>query len=181
MPMDFFDHIVPDLEDVIRPSSSATSNSGVSNSAVRVSAVDDLETESFGAVQLFDASDDIPVDNSSYDRALIEAHLSNTQAALPKLRWEEGFLGDIFGDNPTGVPNIVNVSLQPPDSAEATSSTDVAVPSVETLKRKADGAHFSSAIKVISDTDFLEQQKQFCRMLYASGNQFFALYNMRGL
>lgn len=84
--MDFFDHIVPDLEDVIRPSSSATSNSGVSNSAVRVSAVDDLETESFGAVQLFDASDDIPVDNSSYDRALIEAHLSNTQAALPKLR-----------------------------------------------------------------------------------------------
>ena len=167
--MEFDEHIVPDLEDVIAETNGASLSmsivSGVvgssnSNVATGVTA-DTVDTDaSFEVIRSAVVSDHLYVDPSVSDRALLEAHVSNSKAALPKFCWEEGVLGEVFGSDNTHIPNILNLSVQPPDLEPATSSATVALPLAGTLKRKSDDSFYTSAVKVINDADFFEQEKQ---------------------
>ena len=84
-------------------------------------------------------------------------------------------MGDIFGTDVTSLPSILSGPLHQPDFEPEASAADMATSGVGTLKRKVDDAHYTSAVKVISDTDFLEQQKQVWNSALCKWQSIFAL------
>ncbi len=95
--MDDFDFIVPDLEDAISrdptcaPACSPASAIGVGSLDGHGTTVESIHTDVSDSV--FHPSvgkSSSGVDSCVYDRALMESHLSNSHAALPKFCWGEG-------------------------------------------------------------------------------------------
>ena len=154
--MDYIDSLVPDLEDVIAEQQSIdagwTSDHSVGACSLEVNSVS-VDTVNSETEAVESGAFNLPAtsgwDDSTFDRALLEPHISNSHAALPKFCWEESIFGDIFGNDSTGIPNMLNVTLQPPGFDSASSASGVAVPNVGTLKRKSDDSHYVAAVKVI--------------------------------
>ena len=143
------------------PSCPSASAIGISSLDGHGTTVESIQTDVLDNVVSFSAGSSCSgLDPSAYDRTWMESHLSNSQAALPKFCWEEGILGDIFGSEGMSLPNILSAPLHQPDVEPVTSVADMATSTVGTLKRKSDDSHYTAAVKVVNDTDFLEQQKQ---------------------
>ena len=180
---DFQDVIVPDLEDFIETLAvpSVTPSVPITDGwSVVPSAVDSGETDRDDYDVCSGVTTDLQyVDNSTFDRMLIEAHLTNVHSALPKFCWEEGVLGDIFSGSSSSLPSMLNVVLpQPDDSNAAEPSTASIVTGI--LKRKFDGSFYASSVKVISDKDYIEQQQQLWASALCKWESIFCIVDYQG-
>ena len=131
--MEFFDYTVPDVEDVISgmsrraPPTPDDSLPVASNSALQDSS-DSVDSAEFVNPSSSHEHSHV-IDNADYDMILLEAQFSNSQAALPRLCWEEGIFNDIFGNTPSNIPNLLNILLQQPDLEPVIPRADVSLPS----------------------------------------------------
>ena len=181
--MEFFDSMVPDFEGfdsekaACAPSCPSASAIGGSSLDGHGTTVEPISTDVLDNVVSFSVgSSSSGVDPSVYDRTWMESHFSNSQAALPKFCREEGILGEIFGSEGMSLPNILSAPLHQPDVEPVTMATS----SVGTLKRKSDDSHYTAAVKVINDTDFLEQQKQLWNSALCKWQTIFCIVHQEG-
>ena len=180
---DFQDVIAPDLEDFIEtiavpsvtPSVPITDGWSVVPSAVDSGVTDRVDHEVCAGV----TTDMQYVDNSTFDRMLIDAHLTNVHSALPKFCWEEGVLGDIFSGSSSSLPSMLNVVLPQPDDSNVTVPSTAAV-GTGILKRKFDGSFYASSVKVISDKDYIEQQQQLWASALCKWESIFCIVDYQG-
>ena len=119
------------------------------------------------------------VRNATFDRMLVDAHLTNVQAALPKFCWEEGVSGDIFGSNSSSLPNMLNVVLPQPDDVRA-AEPSATLASARILKRKFDSSFYASSVKVISDKGYIEQQHHVWASALCEWESNFCIVNHQG-
>ena len=180
---DFQDVIAPDLEDFIEnfavpsvtPSVPITDGWSLVPSAVDSGETDHDDNNVYSGV----TTDHQFVDNSTFDRMLIDAHLMNVHTALPKFCWEEGVLGGIFSGSSSSLPSMLNVVLPQPDDFNAaepsTASTGTGI-----LKRKFDGSFYASSVKVISDKDYIEQQQQLRASALCKWESIFCIVDYQG-
>ena len=119
------------------------------------------------------------VHDATFDRMLVDAHLTNVQAALPKCCWEEGVSGDIFGSNSSLLPNMLNVVLPQPDDVRA-AEPSATLASARILKRKFDSSFYTSSVKVISDKGYIEQQHQVWASALCEWESNFCIVNHQG-
>ena len=175
--------IAPDLEDFIETSAvpSVTPNVPISAGwSVVPSAVESGETD----LEENDVSSGVTtdlqyVDNSTFDRMLIDAHLTNVHSALPKFCWEEGVLGDIFSSSSSFLPSMLNVVLPQPDDSNAAEPSTTSI-GAGILKRKFDGSFYASSVKVISDKDYIEQQQQLWASALCKWEPIFCIVDYQG-
>ena len=100
---------------------------------------------------------DVAPSTEAMGRALFDAHSSVARLSQPRLPWESGVFGWIFGDGPSVVPMPFNVAELPSLAAQL---PDAAPSDTSTVLRKRDRSSICSGVLKARTDEDAEDEKQ---------------------